>query len=345
MADFKDCIFAAMILLTGATGMLGSHIALELLRGGEQLRALCRPGSSKAAAEAVFSYYGASALFGKIAWADGDVMDVQSLEDAMQDVTHVVHAAALVSFDKADRDALWRMNGEGTANMVNAALSAGVQRFVHISSVAALGKTEDDAVVDEDSWWKNAPGNSHYAISKYNAEREVWRGTEEGLNAIILNPSFIVGPGDPKRSSNVVFPMAAKGINWYTEGITGYVDVRDVAAAVKWALSSTVSNERFVLNAENLSYRQFTTMLLNAFNKKPAAKLLKPWMTALAWRAEKLLAALSGRKPRLTKETAAVLHEVTRFGGTRIAEKMPLHYHSIEDAVTNAAPFYKEWKV
>ncbi|MGL5891504.1 MAG: NAD-dependent epimerase/dehydratase family protein, partial [Bacteroidia bacterium] len=201
--------------------------------------------------------------------------------------------------------------------------------------------TEDGSAVDENCWWKNAPDNSQYAISKYNAEREVWRGTEEGLNAIILNPSFIVGPGDPKRSSNVVFPMAAKGINWYTEGITGYVDVRDVAAAVKWALSSTASSQRFVLNAENLSYRQFIAILLNAFGKKPATKLLKPWMTSVGWRAEKLLAALSGRKPRLTKETANVIHQTTRFGGTRIAEQMPLNYHSIQEAVNNAAPFYK----
>lgn len=328
-----------MILLTGATGMLGAHIALELLRSGEAVRGLKRGQSSTAVAKSVFAHYGDEALFEKMEWATGDVLDMQSLEDALQGVHKVVHAAALVSFDPKERNALWRTNGEGTANVVNAALFCGVERLVHISSIAALGGNEFGAVIDEEAWWKNAPGNTQYAISKYNAEREVWRGMEEGLNAIILNPSYVIGPGDATRSSNVIFPIARKGTSWFTEGVTGYVDARDVAAAVRWALHCNRSAERFIINAENITYRRFLDYLMQQFGHQPTRRALKPWMTSLAWRAEKLL-RMFGRKPSLTRETARVLHTVNRFGGGKLAEAMPLHYRSVEEAVKNAVPFY-----
>jgi dihydroflavonol-4-reductase len=330
-----------MILLTGATGMLGAHIALELLRSGEAVRGLKREQSSTTVAKAVFAHYGAETLFDKIEWVTGDVLEMQSLEEAMQGVRKVVHAAALVSFDPKERNALWRINGEGTANVVNAALFCGIERMVHISSIAALGGNEFGAVIDEDAWWKNAPDNTQYAISKYNAEREVWRGVEEGLSAVILNPSYIIGPGDAARSSNVVFPIAYKGISWYSEGATGYVDARDVAAAVCWALSCNRTAERFIVNAENLSYRHFLNYLLAAFGHKPTSRCLKPWMTGFAWRTEQLL-RIVGRTPALTRETARVLHTVNRFDGSKLATAMPLTYHTIEEAVNNTAPFYRK---
>ncbi|MCU0436170.1 MAG: NAD-dependent epimerase/dehydratase family protein [Bacteroidia bacterium] len=329
-----------MILLTGATGMVGAHIALELLRSGLPVRGLRRPNSSLAVAESVFAHYGEAALFGKIEWVTGDVLDVQSLEDAMQGVDKVIHAAALVSFHPSQRDELWRINGDGTANVVNTALYLGVGRLVHISSISALGGNEFGNEIDEDAWWKNAPGNTQYAISKYNAEREVWRGTEEGLEAVILNPSYVIGPGDASRSSNVIFPIAHKGTAWFTEGITGYVDARDVAAAARWALDCPNIAQRFVVNAENITYRSFLDYLMQAFGHKPVSRPLKPWMTNLAWRMEKLLSWF-GRTPKLTRETAAVLHKVNRFGGQKLAQTMKFNYRSVSEAVSNAVPFYQ----
>lgn len=331
-----------MILLTGGTGMLGAHLALELLRNGKQIRALRRPGSSTAIAEAIFRYYGAADLFPRIAWIEGDVLDVLALQEALLGVTGVVHAAALVSFAPADRDLLWRINGEGTGNVVNAALDAGVHRFVHISSVAALGQPDGDGLTDEACWWKNAPENSRYAITKYNAEREVWRGIEEGLNAVIVNPSYVIGPGDATRSSNVVFPLAAKGIRWYSNGITGYVDARDVATATVQLFNSDIRAERFILNAENATYRRFLDLLLAAFGKPATTREVKPWMTAIAWRGARLLALLTARRPLITRETAQALHSKNNFGGTLITERLPFSYNSLEEAVANAVPFYQK---
>lgn len=333
-----------MILITGGTGLVGTHTAFALTQKGQRVRLLRRTKSDTGTFEKVFRFYSPDAekQLALVEWIEGDVLDVFSLEDAMEGVQHVYHCAAMVSFVKSDRDRMLRANIEGTANIVNAALEKKIAKLCHVSSVASLGRRDDGGIIDENVYWKNDPSNSWYAISKYGAEREAWRGTEEGLDVIIVNPSLILGPGDETRSSLALFRTAKKGLNWYTEGITGYVDVRDVAAAMVALMESDVRNERFILSAENLSYRDVIGHLNSAFGKKEPRKLLTPFIAGLAWRGEQLLASLSGRAPRLTKETAMAAQEKNQFAGEKIRKTLTdFSYRPVADSIKEFAPFYK----
>ncbi|MGL4598970.1 MAG: NAD-dependent epimerase/dehydratase family protein, partial [Bacteroidia bacterium] len=293
--------------------------------------------------EEIFSYYNKDglALAGRIEWVEGSLEDVFSLEEALEGVEYVYHAAAIVSFYPKDRNALLKVNIEGTSNLVNAALEKGVRKFCHISSVASLGRPVHAEKIVEEHWWKTDPSNSWYAISKYGAEREVWRASEEGLNVVILNPSFILGPGDASKSSSVVFGLAKKGMSWFTKGITGYVDARDVADAAVRLMESDVCNERFILNAANLSYHDFLDQVLTAMNQPKTSRYARPWMTALAWRFEKLRSIFGNYTPQLTKETHQAAHAVNRFGGEKIKTALPdFEYRKMEDTIREVSSYY-----
>ena len=332
-----------MILLTGGTGLLGSHIAYELVSKGERIRALIRKGSKATLTEKIFGFYTSDPkpLLDKIEWVEGDVLDLGSLEDAMEGITHVYHSAALVSFNPKEKEKMLQINIEGTANLVNIAMQAGVKKFCHISSIAALGFTIDGTFINEDVWWKNDPSNSWYAISKYGAEREVWRASEEGMDVVILNPSFILGPGDTSRTSTEVFGALKKGNSWYTLGENGYVDVRDVAIAAVKLMESEIKNQRFILSAVNLSYRDFFDKILTEFGKSKTKYRAGKFSLAIGWRGEKILAALSGRNPRVTKETAISALMVNRYDGSRISKTIDFNYRDLNNSIKEISAFYK----
>ena len=332
-----------MILLTGATGMLGSHIAYELVSKGEKIRALKRKGAGISTTEKIFGWYSknAKSLLEKIEWVEGDLLDIGSLEDALEGITQVYHAAAVVTFNPKEKEKMLLVNIEGTANLVNISLGAGVKKFCHISSIAALGFTTEGALIHENVWWKNDPSNSWYAISKYGAEREVWRAVEEGMDVVILNPSFIIGPGDISRTSTEVFGALKKGVRWYTLGENGYVDARDVANAATMLMKSEIKNQRFILNAVNLTYKDFFDKLLVSFGK-PATKIKAGKLgLALGWRGEKFICALSGKNPRVTKETAQTALQVNRYDGTRITKSIDFSYRDFDESVKEIVEFYK----
>lgn len=334
-----------MILLTGATGLLGTRIAIELSLKGFNIRALKRKDSSTAFFEKVIRFYhpdNADQIIRSVEWVNGDILDLGALEDAMQNITQVYHAAAMISFHPEDRKQLIQTNIEGTANVVNIALDAGVKKFCHISSIASLGKTLHGEPVTENTWWKNDPSNSWYAISKYGAEREAWRATEEGMDVVILNPSFIIGPGDPGKSSAAVFSLAKKGISFYTNGQTGYVDAGDVARAAVMLMQSDIKNERFILSSENLTYRQFLDSVLTAMGQQPTRRYASPFLTGLAWRGEKWLSRLTARRALITKETAEAAHRVTSYDGTRICTVLPFEYKSAAESIRETAAFFRQ---
>ena len=332
-----------MILLTGATGLLGSHIAYELLQQGKKIRALKRKDSNSTLTEKIFSFYTNEhiELLNAIEWVEGDVLDLGSLEDAMVGITHVYHCAAMVSFLPKERDKMMQVNIEGTANVVNAAMHAGVKKLCHISSIAALGSTIDGSLITEGTWWKNNPSNSYYAISKYSAEREVWRAAEEGLNVVIVNPSFIIGPGDTSKSSSEAFGILRKGASWYTNGVNGYVDVRDVAHAAIKLIESDVLNQRFILNAANLSYRSFFDKVLVQLNKPKTKREAGKFLLALAWRIEKLLAAIAGRNPIITKEKVGYALQISQYDGSKIQKTINFNYRNIDTSIMEICKFYK----
>jgi dihydroflavonol-4-reductase len=332
-----------MILITGATGMIGAHIAFALTSRGKRVRAIRRAGASIADTEKIFRFYAANAdeLLQKIEWVNGDLLDLFSLEDALQGVDYVYHAAAVVSFVPHERDYMLKVNGEGTANIINASLDADVKKFCHVSSVAALGRTIDLQNISEDTWWKNDPANTWYAISKYSAEREVWRATEEGMDVVIVNPAVVLGPGNAMRSSNAIFAMARKGFSWYTAGAGGFVDARDVADASVKLMESTVVNERFILNAENLSYREFADRLLKRFGHRPASREVGSLALSFMWRLEKLLARFTGKAPRITKESAHAAREKATFGGERITKVIDFRYRDLDLTLDEVSRYYQ----
>jgi len=323
--------------------MIGAHIAFALTAQGHNVRALRRSQSSIADTERLFRFYSkeAETLLSRIEWVEGDVLDIPSLEDAMQGITQVYHSAAMVSFDPKERDMMIKVNGEGTANMINVAMFSGVRKFCHISSVAALGRTMDLKNIGEDTWWKNDPANSWYAISKYTAEREVWRATEEGMNVVIVNPSVVIGPGNPARSSNAIFALAKKGFSWYTTGSGGFVDARDVADACVKLMDSAIVNERFVLNAENLFYRDFADKVLKRFGHKATLRAVGAFMAGILWRTEKLMTFFTGKTPRITKESAAAAREASSYTGQKITKAIDFQYRTIESTLDEVCPFYR----
>lgn len=282
-----------------------------------------------------------SQVFDKVEWMQGDILDVASLEDAMQGIDTVIHSAAIVSFTAADRALMYKTNVEGTANVVNAALQKNISRFVHISSVAALGRTAHGETVTEEKEWQESRINTHYAISKYHAEMEVWRGMGEGLNTIVLNPSTVLGYGDWNISSCVFFKNGYHEFPWYTNGINGFVAVEDVAKATIALMESAITNERFIVSSENWSFKQLLETIATGLNKKKPSKEATPFLGEIAWRLEKVKSLFSGKKPPLTKENARVAHSKTYFDNSKILTAIPgFAFTPLQEAINNACAKY-----
>ena len=324
-----------LIFVTGGTGFIGSYIIKNLVEKGHRVRAIRR--------SAALPFYIPKNLLEQVEWIDGDILDVDALSQGMEGVTHVVHAAAMVSFLPADRRQLYKVNVEGTANVVNAAVEQGVGRIVHISSVAALGRGADDKEsVSESKAWVESKNNTHYAISKRHAEVEVWRGFAEGLEGVIVNPSTVLGYGDWHRSSLAIFKSIYNGFPWYTRGINGFVGVDDVAEASVRLLLSGVNEQRFIISADNWSFEKLFTTIAEAFEKKPPHRFATRQAGALVWRMERLKSSLTGSKPLVTKETATVAHMETRFDNSKLLEALPgFSYTSLENVIKNACEKYK----
>jgi dihydroflavonol-4-reductase len=332
-----------MILVTGGTGLLGSHLLYDLVRSGKPVRALKRQNSNTGNVEKVFSYYSDqfTTLFKKIEWMDADLMDIYSLLPALDGVEYVYHCAAMVSFEPKHQEEMMRSNVEGTANMVNAALTKNIKKFCHVSSIATLGREENEPLITENMFWKASPENSNYAVSKYGAEREVWRAAEEGLNVIIVNPSLIIGGGNWQQSSSNMFSKAHKGIRFYTEGINGFIDVRDVCALMIKLTESHIVNQRFILNAENATFRHYFDLLHTALGKsKPKIKAGK-FLSNFAWKAEKIRYLLTGATPLITKETARSAHRISRFSNRKILDVFPdYQFIPLDESVKATASLY-----
>ena len=332
-----------MILVTGGTGLVGTHLLFELCKSGNKVKVLKRSSSNIANVRKVFSYYSSTPdeLLKNIAWVDADLLDVYSLTDAMEGVTSIYHCSAIVSFDPRDEEEIMKINVEGTANVVNAALVKGIKKMCHVSSIATIGRSEHLAVFDEKLFWKYSLSQSNYTISKYGAEREVWRASEEGLDVVIVNPSLILGPGNWQQSSSNLFEKGYKGMKFYTEGTNGFVDVRDVALLMVCLMNSDVKNERFILNADNISYRSFFDMLHKQFGKPLSSIKIGKFVSEIAWRLEKIIASFSKSAPRITKETATSAHSKSVFSNEKIKKVFPdFNFITVEKSVKDTCTLY-----
>lgn len=322
------------VLVTGGTGFLGAYILKNLIEKGFTVRATRR--------SAALPFFIPSEILEKVEWVDADVLDVVSLEDALEGVWAVIHAAAIVSFDRKDRDKMYQVNVEGTANVVNCAVERGVKRLIHVSSVAALGRTSRKEMVTEEKKWEDNSSNTHYAISKHHAEMHVYRGFAEGLEGVVINPSTILGYGNWHQSSCAIFKNAYKGFNWYTKGINGFVGVEDVAEATVQLLESDISQERYILNAENWPFQKLFNTIADNFGKPRPAREATKAMGELAWRMESMKAMLTGSKPLLTRETAKVAQSQTSFDNSALCAALPgFSFTPLETVIANSCEKYK----
>jgi dihydroflavonol-4-reductase len=275
-----------------------------------------------------------SEVMDKVTWVEGDVLDVPFLDDILKDIDCVYHCAAVVSYDPRDRENMYKINAEGTANVVNMSLDNNVEKLLHMSSIAAIGRDEREPNISEDSKWVRTDLNTHYAISKYQAEQEVWRGVAEGLNAAIVNPSVIIGSQFWEQGTGKLFTQVNDGLRFYTEGATGYVDVRDVVRFMVLLMESPIENQRFILNGENWTYKRLFEHIAQVLNKKPASIPINAFLRQVAWRVEWLKSKFTGKRPLITKETARTSATTFYFSNEKSLKVFPeFQYSSVSEMI------------
>ncbi|TDP58764.1 NAD-dependent epimerase/dehydratase family protein [Flavobacterium dankookense] len=298
-----------MILVTGGTGLVGAHLLLLLAENEETIVAIYRNPKKIEKTKTLFAHYQKPALFSKINWIEADILDISSLEIAFKNIKYVYHCAAHISFNPKDENLLRKVNIEGTANIVNFCIDKKIEKLCHVSSIAALGDLkETETILTEEIEWNPEIAHSDYAITKYGAEMEVWRGQQEGLQVVIVNPGVIFGSMLWTDGSGAFFTKIKKGFPFYTKGSTGFVGVFDVVKAMHLLMNSDVSGERFSLVSENVSFEEIIFKIADKLKVKKPTFEVKPWMTSLAWRLDWLVAAVFRTKRKITKYSANSLH-------------------------------------
>ncbi len=324
-----------MIFVTGSAGLVGAALIRQLLQQGLPVKALYRSAMPVILTEAEKN---------KIEWIQGDILDTSLLYDIMKDCKQVYHCAAIVSYHPRRREEMYRINIEGTANMVNAALENGVEKFLHVSSVAAIGRIRKGEYVTEETKWTAETNKSHYGKTKYLSELEVWRGIGEGLNAVIVNPSVILGESKWDTGSTAIFKNVWNEFPWYTNGGTGFVDVHDVATAMVQLMQSSITAERFLLSHEHLSFRELFIKIANTFGKKPPHRHAKPWIGEIVWRVEAIRSLFSKNEPLLTKETVRTAHATTYYSNEKILRALPgFQFTPVEETIERTCKWLKAY--
>ncbi|TSD63040.1 NAD-dependent epimerase/dehydratase family protein [Inquilinus sp. KBS0705] len=321
-----------MILVTGATGFLGAELAKELISRGNSIRCSKRASSK---IPALLVPYAA-----KIEWVNADLMDADALEAALDGVTQVYNCAAFVSLKQADKAPMIRTNVRGTATLVDLCNEKGI-RMVHTSSVAAVGEAKPGEMINESNHLDPTTENDGYAISKLESEMEVWRGIAEGLDAVIVNPTIIIGASAGTAGSGQIFETVRKGLKFYTEGSIGFVDVQDVAKCMIALMDSGISEERYIINAENRPYQQIFTEIATNMGVKPPATLAKPWMMELAWRGALIAGALTGKAPALDKTSARAASVTRNFDNSKIKQAIGFEFKLLSETLKEICGAFK----
>ena len=332
-----------MILVTGGTGLVGAHLLLQLTANETEIRAIYRNEKNIRKTQSLFQLYGKEAQFHKIQWMEGDIIDVPSLEKAFQGVTHVYHCAALISYNPKDENKLRKTNIEGTANIVNFCIDYKVSKLCHVSSIAALGDLKpNETTITEETEWNPEHYHSDYAISKYGAEMEIWRGQQEGLNVVIVNPGVIFGAGFWQQGSGMFFSAVQKGFPFYTNGTTGYVSATDVASVMIQLMNSNISGERFSVIAENQSFKDIIFLIAEKLGAKKPKIEAKPWMLAVGWRLDWLSATFFNTKRRLSKYSTRSLLSSDTISNTKIKNALNFEFQRIESVITEVVHLHQK---
>ena len=334
-----------MVLVTGGTGLVGIHLLIELTAKTENtVRAIYRKKSKIIKAQKVFleanPYQNAFLSWEKIEWVKGDINDIPSLEEAFAGITEVYHCAGYITFDTSKFSILKKINIEGTANMVNLALDHKVEKFCHVSSIATLNLNVGEKVFTEDSHWNSETNNSVYAISKFGGEMEVMRAIQEGLNAVIVNPGVIFGEGFYKSGSGIIFKRVAKGIPYYTKGITGYIGVKDVVEIMNLLMKQSIFGERYILVAENLPAKKvIDTIAAELKVTLPKKEISKIWVTLFAYW-EILKSKLTNKKPQISLQMVDNLYEISIYNSDKIKSTLNYTFEPIDTVIKRVAKHY-----
>ncbi|MEW4923646.1 NAD-dependent epimerase/dehydratase family protein [Algibacter sp. 2305UL17-15] len=336
-----------MVLVTGGTGLVGAHLLYKLVSNNEPVRAIYRTEKKLQNVKNVFSGYTENykSLFDKIDWVNADILDIPSLDEALKNVDYVYHCAAFVSFEPDKYQQLRRTNIEGTANIVNLCITNKVKKLCYVSSIATIGKPLKDIPITEEIAWNPEEDNNVYAITKYGAELEVWRGTQEGLDAVIVNPGVILGAGIWRYGSGSLFKKVHKGLKYYTSGSIGLVSVKDVVEIMTLLLKSDIKNKRYILVAENWSYKAFFQTIAKALNVKQPQKTAKPWLLHMAWRLDWLKRLITGKRRVLTKQVVNSLITTKEYSSKKIEKELDYSFEPISNCITRVADLYLKQEV
>lgn len=331
-----------MILVTGGTGLVGAHLLYKLALKGDKVRAIYRDEKKLENIKNVFSCYTKSymPLYNAIEFIKADIIDIPSLSLAFEDVEYVYHCAAFVSFEPDKYLLSRKTNIEGTANIVNLCCANNIKKLCHVSSIATLGNSLNNAPITEDTIWNPEDDNSIYAITKYGAEMEVWRATQEGLNAVIVNPGLIIGSGIWRYGSGSLFKKAHSGLKYYTSGTVGLVSVNDVTDVMISLLQSNIINERFVLVAENWSYKQFLQSLASSVNTSLPQKQAGKLLLKLGWKLDWLKTKLTGKRRVLTRHITESLTTEKQYNSDKIKNTLGYDFHPIDRTIKETGAIY-----
>lgn len=330
-----------MILVTGGTGLLGSHLLFGLSQGDRPVRAIYRNVNRKELVRKIFSYYTdePDLLYEKIQWKEADLLDPVAMADALDGVSEVYHAGAVVSFYPGDHRVMRKINITGTVNLVDLCLMEGIKKFCYVSSVATLGRAGNDGESDEGTHWVPSKKNSVYSQTKYAAEMEVWRGMAEGLPAVIVNPSVILGPGHWNGNSGL-FRLVHQGLKYFTRGVNGYVDARDVAKAMTGLMDLGLFGERFIVSSANLSYEELFGLMAKYLGKPAPSIHVPPAMTRIAWRVEAVRSFLTRSAPEVTREMSTTSAQIYTYSNKKISDTLGMEFIPVERSIREICGFY-----
>lgn len=328
-----------MILVTGGTGLVGAHLLYKLCKNHNKIVAIYRNEATQNNTRDIFEMYGDVSNYKRISWQKADITDIPSLEMVFKDITHVYHAAASVSFNPKDFDLLRKVNIEGTANIVNLCLQYNIKKLCFVSSIATLSETPGIEFIDEESQWNPEEEHSDYSITKFGAEMEVWRGAQEGLPIVMVNPGVIFGFGMWHVNTGSLVKKIRKGLLFYTKGITGVVAVSDVTDVMIELMNSNIENERFILVNKNISFKDLFTLIAAKLKVKPPKIYAPKWLTEIIWRINSAVSFLTFYKVNssLNKFSTKSAHHKTHYTGEKIKKSIDFNYTLFETSIEEIA--------
>ncbi|WP_027394860.1 NAD-dependent epimerase/dehydratase family protein [Aquimarina latercula] len=334
-----------MILVTGATGLVGTHLLIKLVEEKQHVRALYRTIDKKEYAKNIFAQCCKPEdknIFDTIDWVQGDLNDIPNLTNAFDGITHVYHCAAMISFNPSHYKKLRKTNIQGTANVVNLSLIHNIQKLCYVSSIATISENNLQKPINETSEWNPEISDSVYAITKYGAEMEVWRGTQEGLDTVIVNPGIIIGRGFYNSGSGYLFKKIHKGMKFYTTGTTGYVAVNDVVKIMHRLMNSEIKNQRYILVSENLSFKSAFSMIAKALNKPSPKKKVSPFLMKVAFYLQKFSHTFFKTKRTIFKSSIKSAFSNSFYENDKIKKELTYSFTPMEKAIETTASFFQK---